>query len=197
MEKHGMTRIEQQTMNAIIRLPSLLEKMNENIEKLAVNNLIEDQAENVSEDSFIIADPETKTKLIIKKDESKLYIKSFVMTEKVAQALAAMIFAYFFKDNVRSRLEKEGYSYNENDIRHISTTLMDELLTYDDFYELQNKCINYIASEKLHLNYKLSYQEALEKLNNGEWDNERFNDAVRDGELIMPKEDRGMKTKSA
>lgn len=189
METHGMTRIEQQTMNAIIRLPSLLEKMNENIEKLAINNLIEDQAENVSEDSFIIADPETKTKLIINKDDSKLYIKSFVMTEKVAQALAAMIFAYFFKDRVHSRLEEEGYSYNENDLQYISTTLMDELLTYDDFYELQNKCINDIASEKLHLDYKLSYEEALEKLNNGEWDNERFNDAVRDGELIMPKED--------
>ena len=37
---------------------------------------------------------------------------------------------------------------------------------------------------------KISYEEALAKLNSGDWDNERFNDAIMDGEVEMPKEDK-------
>ena len=36
---------------------------------------------------------------------------------------------------------------------------------------------------------KISYEDALAKLNSGDWDNERFNDAIMDGEVEMPKEE--------
>ena len=34
---------------------------------------------------------------------------------------------------------------------------------------------------------QITYEEALAKLNSGDWDNERFNDAIMDGEVKVPK----------
>ena len=36
---------------------------------------------------------------------------------------------------------------------------------------------------------KISYAQALAKLNSGDWDNERFNDAILFGEIEMPPEE--------
>lgn len=33
---------------------------------------------------------------------------------------------------------------------------------------------------------KISYEDALKKLYSGDWDNERFNDAILDGEVEAP-----------
>ena len=33
---------------------------------------------------------------------------------------------------------------------------------------------------------KMSYEDAVAKLNSGEWDNERFHDAIMDGEVEEP-----------
>ena len=40
---------------------------------------------------------------------------------------------------------------------------------------------------------KMSYEDALAKLYSGDWDNERFNDAIMDGEVEMPKDDESLK----
>ena len=64
-----------------------------------------------------------------------------------------------------------------------------------DLFELGKKIYNKYAKYSKYnedlkeVKKKMSYEDALAKLNSGDWDNERFNDAIMDGEVEMPKEE--------
>lgn len=62
-----------------------------------------------------------------------------------------------------------------------------------DYLEDEEKTIWLDESLKEKKTKKMSYEDALAKLYSGDWDNERFNDAIMDGEVEMPKDDESLK----
>ena len=56
----------------------------------------------------------------------------------------------------------------------------------DDYFDDD---LEYLNESKKKRNKKISYEDALTKLYSGDWDNERFNDAIMDGEVELPEDE--------
>ena len=74
---------------------------------------------------------------------------------------------------------------DEDSEKHVCHDCGKDFLVHDDGHVTTRN--NRPIEEKK--SKKISYEDALAKLNSGDWDNERFNDAIMDGEVEMPEDE--------